>query len=880
MANGVILKIKPDLSDIKNLDSLLKNALETGNTKLAQLIQNFQKSSAAVSEQSAKVDELKSKLEGLKSGDVEVRTKGLERIDTQYEKTRSEIVGIEQEIEKLNALPYANAEKIEALNGKLQNSKEKAAALSNEFNVAFGNETQKEISATESKLQDAERKLKLMSTQSEIVGEKLRQSSSSGAELTESLSKGFDKVTSRISGLIKRVFFFSLITMGLRKLRTAFMDVAMSDENFRNSVMRLQAALWVAFTPIMQYIIPALQTLISWLTAALTAISRFIAFITGKSYSSMVDNAKGLKAQSDAYKKLGKNSGAAAKGMKKATDEAEKQLAAFDDLKILSENKTAADSGGGASGGGGGAGASDFEFGMKDKIDAELNAIMGIAGATLVAIGLILLFTGNIGWGIGFIIAGAALVGASIAAFMEQEFQGKIGSQLAAIMAVASISLLAIGLILLALGNIGWGIGFIVAGALILGVSQQAIKSGALDNEAKKLLIGIMLAAGAALLAIGIILLCFGVVPIGIALIVAGAASLAGAVSVDTEYVKNTVATFLKENEGLIIGVALVVLGIILCFAQATLPLGIGMIAVGAVTLAEEVGVDWELMKNKISDFFKNNAGIIVGVSIALLVIGLILCFTQVALPLGIGLIAAGAVILGKEAQLNWDIIKEKISTAFDAALNWVKGWGLLILGIILTASGVGIGLGLQLMKEGGANLTEAQDPMWNTITEKVKEVWGNIKRYWQNNIAKYFTAQWWADLGRTAINGLIRKIVEGLNSLIGKLNNFGFDLPDALGGAHIGFNIKKLSVPQLARGAVIPPNRKFLAVLGDQKSGTNIETPLATMVEAFNVALQNYQGSGTNEIILELDGRELGRAIIEQGNKEIRRIGPRLVIT
>lgn len=84
--------------------------------------------------------------------------------------------------------------------------------------------------------------------------------------------------------------------------------------------------------------------------------------------------------------------------------------------------------------------------------------------------------------------------------------------------------------------------------------------------------------------------------------------------------------------------------------------------------------------------------------------------------------------------------------------------------------------------------------------------------------------------------------------------------------------------IPKLARGAVIPPNREFLAVLGDQKEGTNIEAPLQTIVDAFNIALDSR---GTNEepIIIELNGRELGRAVLEEGDRERRRIGSRLVV-
>ena len=81
-------------------------------------------------------------------------------------------------------------------------------------------------------------------------------------------------------------------------------------------------------------------------------------------------------------------------------------------------------------------------------------------------------------------------------------------------------------------------------------------------------------------------------------------------------------------------------------------------------------------------------------------------------------------------------------------------------------------------------------------------------------------------------------------------------------------------SVPALARGAVIPPNREFLAVLGDQRSGTNIETPLATMVQAFRQALAESGYGGGSEAVLVLDRDVLGRVVYKLNKAEGNRIG------
>ena len=121
---------------------------------------------------------------------------------------------------------------------------------------------------------------------------------------------------------------------------------------------------------------------------------------------------------------------------------------------------------------------------------------------------------------------------------------------------------------------------------------------------------------------------------------------------------------------------------------------------------------------------------------------------------------------------------------------------------------------------------------------------------------------------------------------MINALNSINFDVPSwvpLLGGKSFGLNIsnvEKVSIPRLAEGAVIQPNQEFLAVLGDQKSGVNIETPLSTMVDAFKTALStmNVSGSQASTVILELDGKTLARAQLPYTNAETSRLGVKLV--
>ena len=81
-------------------------------------------------------------------------------------------------------------------------------------------------------------------------------------------------------------------------------------------------------------------------------------------------------------------------------------------------------------------------------------------------------------------------------------------------------------------------------------------------------------------------------------------------------------------------------------------------------------------------------------------------------------------------------------------------------------------------------------------------------------------------------INGLISGVCLGINTVIKALNSINFTIPEwvpAFGGKSIGFNLTQITaprIPYLATGAVIPPNAPFLAMLGDQRHGNNIEAP------------------------------------------------------
>ena len=558
-------------------------------------------------------------------------------------------------------------------------------------------------------------------------------------------------------------------------------------------------------------------------------------------------------------------------------------------LELLAEKKQALQdvSAAGSSAGGVGVGGGGFEFGEVQDIDAgayseKLATVGMIAGWALVGLGIILICSGHPFWGIGMVLAGGVFAagvaeGAKSLGDEQKKKLEKIGT-------IVGAALIGLGVLVLFTSFYGVGLAMIASGAMALFTSLML---GEFKEDIKKRVTKILAITGTVMIVLGVILM---FIPkmflIGLAVFAAGAAEVFAASLISFEDTKNAINDFFKENWGMIsaIASALVVLGIILCFAQQWL-VGLGLISTGLGLLYQAIVPNWGEIKQKISEFFADNWGAIALVSSVLMVLGILLCIAQHWL-VGLGLIAAGAVGLYQAIVPNWDKVKKEMMEFFKDNQGVFVGVGLalVVLGILLLFTGAGIPLGLGLLVAGGASLAAAIAPNWNYIVDKVKETWGNVKKYWNENIAPIFTLEWWATLGKNCINGLSGAIEKGINFVIDKINTLSYVVPDwvpGIGGEIWGFNMNHVSIPRLAQGAVIPGGREFLAVLGDQPAGqTNIEAPLDTIVQAFNIALaQNGGVSGRSEIILEIDGRELGRATLEHGNEESRRIGTRLVI-
>ena len=136
-----------------------------------------------------------------------------------------------------------------------------------------------------------------------------------------------------------------------------------------------------------------------------------------------------------------------------------------------------------------------------------------------------------------------------------------------------------------------------------------------------------------------------------------------------------------------------------------------------------------------------------------------------------------------------------------------------------------------------------------------------------------------------TAIAGVfasvLNVIIRAINWIIAQINKIDISVPDwvpFIGGKGINPNIKPLKefqIPRLAQGAVIPANREFLAVLGDQKRGANIEAPADLIRQIVREEVGQASGSTHVTIVLDsVDGKKLFDTIVRENNSVIRATG------
>lgn len=727
------------------------------------------------------------------------------------------------------------------------------------------------------------------------------------AKLTQS-SKNLAKFRNRLMSIVSGALVFNLISAGLRKTTEWMGSAALSSATLRAALGSLQGAASTAAAPLLQAILPALTAIANAAATAFYYIAQLVSFLTGKSIGASQSAAKAM----GKYAKAAKSAGSAADGA----------LAKFDELDVLDKN----------SGGGAGAITPNYDFNtdnpfldeilqaIKDgdwygvgqligeKLRDSLNAIpwpdiqdKARAWATNIAncingfievpglweaightvaqgLNTALIFADTLMQGIHWDSLGAGIARGLTTAVAELDWP-LLGRVLTDGMRAAILTLYSF-----VQTYTGWA---------DLGNSIAACINSAIANIP-------WMEAGLGL-----------------------SGFVVGLLHTLIATVQGTDWTALGQN---IVSMVSAIDWVGLFSAMGTLAIDVlqaingilGQVdwgAVGQKIMDCIEAVDWAGILSQLGEIINNNWPLLLAILGAALLpqistfilstlLGAVLnalavFIASVVASIGLWpllLVAAVSVILaaiietlrkhGDDIRAGVDKFGETIADIIRSAGEKVKEiWNGLWLTVKL--------IGMQLWED----ITQGWNDFWANIGTALDSAAADIQQGWNDawTAVSDFVSDIWegiTDTIETAINGIIglvngmiSAIVGGVNGVIGVLNGFGFDVPewaqDKLGVERVGFNIDPITAPQipyLAQGAVIPANHEFLAVLGDQTNGTNIEAPLATIQQALAEVMEAYTGQQDITIRFAGDLAQLARVLKPYIDKEENRRGAKLV--
>lgn len=261
--------------------------------------------------------------------------------------------------------------------------------------------------------------------------------------------------------------------------------------------------------------------------------------------------------------------------------------------------------------------------------------------------------------------------------------------------------------------------------------------------------------------------------------------------------------------------------------------------------------------------------------------------------PIGLAIVAITAIIAaGVLLYKNWDVVKNKATELCDAvkvrfqqlstwissvfARDWSKQFGI-------------IGDYMNGWTKNIKNIIDSIKQIFNGMVTFVSSVLsGNWRRAWEG-IKQIFSGIWNAmtsavkspiNLIISFMNAMLRAAQTMQNGFASAMNHMNIQLPKWLqkftGWSSVGFNFHYWSapyIPYLAKGAVIPPNKEFMAVLGDQKNGNNIEAPESLIRQI----VREESGGGQKqriEIPVYLKGKQIYKAVVEEGKVVMSQTG------
>ena len=724
---------------------------------------------------------------------------------------------------------------------------------------------QKRVEAVDASLAKDTRSLGRMSNRAGELSAQIAGASKSSTALAAASKKAdkyMDRFSRRVKGLVRRVFVFGLIVQGLRSVREWLGKAVKTNDQATKALSRLKGALLTLAQPFVNVLLPAFTSFVNLLTQFVTAMAKITAVLFGSTIDQTKKEAENLYKESDALDETGKSA-------KKAG----KALASFDEInKLGGDNKEKTEP--------------DFNFSENENwLDKMLGSAAEKVASALILAGIAFIAIGASVGSIKMVITGLLLIGAGLFVAEEtgvlQSWVDTLGLNNVAEFIVTAVILA--GIAMVAIGAATGNILLVIAGLLLIGLAVLYAKnSGMMDDWAETL--GLNRAASfitAALLIAGFALIAIGAATGNILMVVAGIALIATGIYVGVKSGTFTDwASALKLDSAFgyvtaamqIAGIAMIAIGaamgnIVIVLAGAAL-LGFGIAA--EVIGQERLEAWWEKLKL---------TSVAQWISIALLLGGIALVALAAATANPI-LLAVGLGILGMgiTAAINEGHLKNWVETL---GLNKVVGWvsvALMLAGIAFIAFGA-MTMNIFMLLAGAALLVSGFAV--GTTTNKFQS-W--VETLHLNEVSGWVsTAMLLLGIALVAIGAMtlnVPMLLAGA-ALLGvgiAAKAGGFNSTKSVSGGNPAARsampaITPASVPRLATGAVIPPNREFLAVLGDQKQGNNIEAPESAIEAAVARGMAQY-GGGNQTAILKIGEQELGRIIFKLNKDQTQRVG------
>ena len=345
------------------------------------------------------------------------------------------------------------------------------------------------------------------------------------------------------------------------------------------------------------------------------------------------------------------------------------------------------------------------------------------------------------------------------------------------------------------------------------------------------------------------------------------------------------IANIIRDNLPAIeavLGGSLMGVGAILLFSGANIPLGLGLMAAGAVMLGKAAAENWDSVSTKVKTAVASIALIVGGVLIA---VGAVLAFSGVNIPLGIGLLAAGVASVAA-AGVAWGKLPTELKTQV-AEIALIVGAALAALGFIFLLTG-NIPLGLGMILAGGVGVGMALSFGDNALLNKLKQKWDGIKTWFNEHVKKYFTADYWQQKIEEAGGGLIggvAAVVQTVREMFSGLSDFISRVWQSLsGGFHVELDYGGgMIVPQYATGG-FPEDGLFMAnhgeLVGQFSNGNTAVANNAEIVEGIRRGVYDAVSSAMSnnrsqqDVRVYLDGKQISNAVTRNQRNTDRAMG------